>query len=372
MTPAGAGVTLFAVGTTDAQVTWRSLPAGPVVVSSGVRREVLEHRGGPGALTVDGLPPGRPFELTLAAGSSGSSVRLRGQTLQPPPGPEQGRIATISDLHIGERAFGYLQTIVEGAEVEPYPVRCTRAAIAEATAWGAELLVVKGDAADQSYPELWEQTAALLAEAPMPVLLLPGNHERKRRRTVEARTALAGSGFTVVDHNLVVRDLPGLRLLLADTATHGRDVGSVERFETSAVEAAAGAAGGVLLATHHHLARRPVYTELPFGIPKAQADRFLRSLGRVHPATLVTCGHTHRHRRDRVGPITVTTVGSVKDFPGVWAGYVVHEGGIVQTVRRVSEPSVLAWTDRSGRAMGGLYRHWTPGRLRDRCFALSW
>jgi hypothetical protein len=65
-------------------------------------------------------------------------------------------------------------------------------------------------------------------------------------------------------------------------------------------------------------------------------------------------------------------VGSVKDYPGVWAGYVIHEGGIVQTVRRTAEPSTVAWTDYSGRAMGGLYRYWTPGRLSDRCFTLRW
>ena len=62
----------------------------------------------------------------------------------------------------------------------------------------------------------------------------------------------------------------------------------------------------------------------------------------------------------------------MKDYPGVWAGYVVHDGGIVQTVRRVAEPSAMAWTEHSARAMGGIYRYWTPGRLDDRCFSLNW
>jgi 3',5'-cyclic AMP phosphodiesterase CpdA len=365
---------LFAVGTTDAQVTWRHLPPGTVTVESSTARVEVEHRGGPGTVTIGGLTPDAPFELAITLGGPGDRVvrRCNGATLPVPPGAERFRIATISDLHIGEQRFGYFHTIGEQGAVEPYPLRCARAAIAEATAWGAALLVVKGDAAHQSHPELWEQTAALLDEAPMPVVLLPGNHERKEQRTIESRRALAGTDITVADRTLSVLDVPGLRVLLADSTRHARDVGGLDGFRAEALTAAGEAPGGALMLMHHHLARRPVYTQLPFGVPKREADRFLSDLGRANPDTLVSCGHTHRHRRDQVGPVTVATVGSVKDYPGVWAGYVVHDGGIVQTVRRIAEPSTLAWTDFSGRAMGGLYRHWTPGRLSDRCFTLRW
>ena len=70
-------------------------------------------------------------------------------------------------------------------------------------------------------------------------------------------------------------------------------------------------------------------------------------MGGANPATLVTTGHTHRHRRRRHGPVVVTEVGSVKDHPGTWAGYLVYEGGIVQTVRRIMDPTALAWTERT-------------------------
>ena len=43
----------------------------------------------------------------------------------------------------------------------------------------------------------------------------------------------------------------------------------------------------------------------------------------------------------------VTEVGSTKDHPGTWAGYLVYEGGIVQTVRRIMDPTALAWTERA-------------------------
>ena len=70
-------------------------------------------------------------------------------TLGPPPGRLLSRFATIGDCHIGEpirrrppavprpRTPGHL-------DLAPYAVRCARAAIAEAEAWGAELLVAKG------------------------------------------------------------------------------------------------------------------------------------------------------------------------------------------------------------------------------------
>ena len=86
----------------------------------------------------------------------------------------------------------------------------------------------------------------------------------------------------------------------------------------------------------------------------------------------VTSGHTHRHRRRRHGTAVITEVGSPKDFPGTWAGYVVHEGGIRQVVRRIARPDVLRWTERSAAAAFGLWCRWSPGTLDDRCFAHTW
>ena len=123
---------------------------------------------------------------------------------------------------------------------------------------------------------------------------------------------------------------------------------------------------------HQQPMRWPIPTYLPAGIPAAEAHRALTALGAANPRTLVTSGHTHRHRRRHVGPVTVTEVGSTKDFPGTWAGYEVHEGGIVQTVRRIAEPSCIRWTDHTRRAALGVWQLWAPGRLADRCFTRTW
>ena len=70
-------------------------------------------------------------------------------TLPAPPGRLLARFATVSDCHIGERWVGPLRRFHDPRPrppgLAPYPARCARAAIAEAEAWGAELLVAKGD-----------------------------------------------------------------------------------------------------------------------------------------------------------------------------------------------------------------------------------
>ena len=134
------------------------------------------------------------------------------------------------------------------------------------------------------------------------------------------------------------------------------------------------AAGGrpAMVALHHPLDRWPVPTHYPPGIPQAQGDRLVAELARANPATLVTAGHTHRNRRRRRGPLTLSEVGSTKDYPGQWAGYAVHEGGIRQVVRRIADPSVMAWTESTRRALGGVWGWWSPGRLSDRCWSLTW
>ena len=68
----------------------------------------------------------------------------------------------------------------------------------------------------------------------------------------------------------------------------------------------------------------------------------------------------------------VTEVGSPKDYPGTWGGYVVHEGGIRQVVRRIAEPDVIAWTEYTRRAVGGVWGLWSPGSLSDRCWSHTW
>lgn len=367
---------VFAVEDTTAQLTWSALGPGPVKMRAGDTSVEVEADGGPGAVVLSGLPVGAPVDIEVTGEGVPKPVRVSTRTLASPPGAELARLATIGDLHIGASAFGFRERMVEEVNdaVDLHPVRCTRAAVAEARAWGAGRLVVKGDLTHDGRPFQWDWIGPVLAGAGMPVHVVAGNHDRSPRRKVEPSEALRSYGLTNAEPVEVV-DLLGLRLLLADTCRterHGGTLTQAREPVLAALREAKAAKQPALLALHHQLQSNDHTQTWPPGIPKAEADEFLDRAAEANPALFVTSGHTHRHRRRHHGPVTLTQVGSTKDHPGVWAGYVVHEGGIRQVVRRVSEPSCIAWTDRTGDALCRLWRYLGAGRLKDRCFTEVW
>ncbi|HEX4978905.1 MAG TPA: metallophosphoesterase [Acidimicrobiales bacterium] len=297
----------------------------------------------------------------------------------PPPGRLLARIATISDLHLGEPAFGYLPRATEARDVHPhYTVRAARAAVAEAVAWGAELLVVKGDITWSARPAQWQRAEEVLRECPVPVAAVLGNHDVGSLGQ-PARPWLARAGVaTIVDGDRPVAhvDVGPLRIVLAHTPSgpHGRGrLPAGTREEVADAVGGAPADGGSLLVLHHYPDRSELPTRYPPGLQSADGKAMFESLAALdRPPTLVTCGHSHRNRRYRRSGIVVSEVGSTKDYPGVWAGYAIHEGGIRQVVRRIAAPDVTAWTERTGRTCLGCWRRWTPGRLGWRCFSLPW
>jgi Icc protein len=123
---------------------------------------------------------------------------------------------------------------------------------------------------------------------------------------------------------------------------------------------------------HHPPELRPYPTVYPPGIPYRVSIALLDAVAHANPSTFVTAGHRHRNRLYHYGGLTISEVGSTKDYPGVWAGYRVYEGGITQTVRRISRPDVLAWTEATRRAINGQWGLWAQGNLADRCFSLAW
>ncbi len=77
-------------------------------------------------------------------------------------------------------------------------------------------------------------------------------------------------------------------------------------------------------------------------------------------------GHTHRNRVRRIsatGDVPWVEVACVKDFPGAWAEYRVHEGGILQVFHRISTPDALAWSEKTRDMYGGLYEMYAFGSL---------
>lgn len=378
-------VQVFAVEDTKVQLTWRGLRRGDlrfrVAGDDGrsIAAEVSLHAaGGPGAVVLSGLPAGRPFAIEVggpALGDGGPRVVLPGRTLDPLPGEELTRVGTISDLHLGTRVFGKLGTIGEDPTPDVHhPERCTGAALVEAASWGARRVVAKGDLTNKGQVYQWRRYADLVAASPVPVDAVPGNHDRAFREGqpgLAPEDAAPAFGLEMA-LPILVRDLPGLRLVLVDSTTDRRDGGRLHHHLDDVLDAVADAAPDthVLVALHHQLHRQITAEGLPVGIGRRESVDFLDRLDATGRRVLVTSGHTHRHRRWDRGRVTATQVGSTKDYPGVWAGYVVTEGGLRQVVRRVGRPDCLRWTDHTRRAAAGAWRWIAPGPLASRCFNL--
>jgi 3',5'-cyclic-AMP phosphodiesterase len=359
-------VEVFAVDTSSVQVTWRGAPDGPVVVRIADRQSTAASTAGAGVVELGGLEADTDHRVEVTTPER--TWRLRARTLALPSGPRLARVATVSDLHMGEERFGLLFGLTDDpAHSEPHTLRCARAAVVEAVAWGAELLVVKGDLTHAGKPEQWEMLDRFLAGIPIPVLLMVGNHD-DHPRGIGAAAALADRGHERAP--VRVHDHGGIRILLVDTSRPGRGRGAIGE-ETAAVAARHAAAwdGPLLVCTHHHLERLPFTWFWPPGVRKREADHFLTMLAGANGRALVTSGHTHRHRLHRRA-VPVSEVGSPKDFPGVWAGYDLHEDAVVQVVRRVADPACLPWTESCRRAAGGWWGRWSPGTLDQRCFTL--
>jgi 3',5'-cyclic-AMP phosphodiesterase len=430
---------VFAVEDTCVQLTWSAMGPERCVIGVGPQartvrasppawlhqrglpsRRLSRLPGGPGAVVIDGLAPGVTYDVWVAPAvgpgpgatredtgpevpSSARQVVAQVTTLTPPPGRLLCRFASVSDVHIGDRRFGWGGRIREGSELGGPSARlCLEAAVAEATAWGAELMAARGDLTHNSAAEQFDLAARTLTGTGLPAVGVLGNHDVRRRAN---GVALSAPGGLVVTDDVAYHDLPGIRLVLAHSPlvtnhrgdlppariariaelcgeapptsaaapARGASAGSATARAVTAGPATADGPGMAAVILHHPLNRRSQWlSAYPPGVPEDQSARLTAALLEANPSTVVLAGHRHRNRKYQVGGITMAEVGSTKDYPGSWAGYAVYEGGIRQVIRRVAAPPALAWTEATGRSLGGQWARWTPGRLDDRCWVAAW
>jgi 3',5'-cyclic-AMP phosphodiesterase len=325
--------------------------------------EVVAHcPAGPGAparvVRLEGLVPRQELEV------EGEVIR----TLDRPPGELLCTVATVNDLHFGETVCGVIDGMggfpalsVEPGET-PYPELMNDAAVAEISEIGPDAVVAKGDLSDAGRPdELASYQSRYQPAFGVRLHTMVGNHD-----VTFGPTSVAAGPREVV--------LPGVRLALLDTtipreATGAIDVGQLEWLD----ELASRAREPVLVMGHHHIwdpgsrTRSDAY----FGVRPDDSERLVEVVARRHGIVAYLSGHTHRNRVRRFEAtkgVPFVEVASVKDYPGVWAEYRVHEGGIVQLVRRCSSPAALAWTERTRSLFGGTYPQYAFGVVEDRCF----
>jgi 3',5'-cyclic AMP phosphodiesterase CpdA len=323
---------------------------------------------------VTGLQPDTDYDVTVRVPGRRRHPVGVVRTLPSGPGRLLGRFATVSDCHIGERRVGLLGRLHDPAPrppgLRPYTERTLSAALAEATSWGAERIIAKGDLTQHSKAGEAESVGKILAASCVPVHAVLGNHDV--RAPVDVAGILSRQGVTAHRGASSV-DLRGVRIVFGHSPVPGLHGGRLEADHLEELTClVAEAPGPAVVVLHHPPRRHRINTSYPPAVSHQDSTALAEALAAANRNTVVLAGHTHRNRHYRVGGVDVAEVGSTKDYPGQWAGYSIYEGGVRQVVYRTRSRDTIAWTEMTRLALGGVWGWWSPGRLTDRCWTLEW
>lgn len=293
------------------------------------------------------------------------------RTLPALPGERLTTVATVNDVHFGETVCGLIEGD-EGPESgpvftsepgePPYPETMNDAVAEEIEAASPDAIVVKGDLTNDGIDEEYQAFLRCYGRFGDRLTHVRGNHDSYR-----------GQSYAAGTREVV---LPGVILAVLDTTKPFAASGWVPAEQLEWLdELAARADRPVLVFGHHHpwppgSARR---SETYFGINPSDSERLVDVVARRPRIAGYFAGHTHRNRVRRfaeTGEVPWVEVASVKDYPGAWAEYRVHDGGIAQIVHRARRPDALRWTERTRHMFGGLYWEYALGPLGARCFLL--
>jgi 3',5'-cyclic-AMP phosphodiesterase len=283
----------------------------------------------------------------------------------PEPGELLSTIATVNDVHFGETVCGLTEGVDTGPVFssepgeDPYPEVMNRGAVGEIRALDPDAVIVKGDLTNGGTDA--EVDAFLACYAPLAdrMTWVRGNHESHK-------------GLQRGAVPVQVVDLPGVRVVLLDTSVEGVEWGGVTAAQLEELETLAAEADRPVLLMGHHHAWSPDSTERPetyFGINPTDSEALVAVVARQPRIVAQLAGHTHRNRVRRftaTGAVPWIEVSCVKDYPGAWAEYRVHEGGILQVFHRISTPEALAWSEQTRNMYEGLYAGYALGPVTDR------
>lgn len=196
------------------------------------------------------------------------------------------RIVQLSDLHVRPRgALAY-------GRVDPAPM--LEAAIGRVLSLSPlpDLVLATGDLTDRGTREEYALLREILSRLPMPVRLLPGNHDRRE----EMRGAMRALDPTIpaVGPMHRVLDAGGLRLLLLDSVIDGETDGELGAAGIGWLGTALreGAGRAALVAIHH--APFEVGIEGMDGIGLRDGAAMGDAIARHPEVEAVVCGHHHR------------------------------------------------------------------------------
>ena len=362
---------LFTVGPDEVVVTFRTDDEREVVTRVGDQGVVTQGRYH--SARVVGLDPGTTYALEVEGGGPATSPLLPSEvtTLVPPPGRLLATIATVNDVHFGETECGLLGTPEElgpvftaGADEDPYPEVMNRGAIDAIEALDPDAVLVKGDLTDRGTEEEYAAFLAAYSRLGSRMRHVRGNHDAMITESIAAN-----GPFTV--------DLEGVKLAVIDTVRPGTDRGRISHDQLEWLDDLAAASTTPVLVFGHHHPWDPSSAEREdtyFGVNPDDSEALCAVIARRDSIAGYFAGHTHRTRTRHFASardVPIVEIACVKDYPGAWAEYRVHEGGYVQLTRRIAAPSAMAWTEKTRGMFAGLYRDYALGDLRDRCFAYS-
>jgi 3',5'-cyclic-AMP phosphodiesterase len=213
-------------------------------------------------------------------------------------------LAQLTDLHIrepGRLAYGRLDTA-------PF-LRAAVQAI-EALPQRPDAVVLTGDLTDFGRAAEYAHLAGMLAPLPMPLYLLPGNHDDRRQlRRSFAQHAYLGDG-EFLQYSVSLGE-HGLRLLALDTVEPGAPHGRLcmKRLQWLADTLARHRGEPVVIAMHHPPFETGIGHMDRIGLLEG-ADALAEILAAHQSVERVICGHLHRTIYTRVGGAVVSTAPS--------------------------------------------------------------
>jgi len=156
-----------------------------------------------------------------------------------------------------------------------------------------DLMVASGDLVEDGKPEEYRRLQQMLARLPVPLCLMPGNHDRRAPlREVFGDHDYLGDSGRIHYH----RDVRGLRLIALDTVIEGRSGGDFDDTQLQWLDALLRDAPEqpALVFMHHP----PVPTGFSrmdsIAIDAPSAQRLGEVIARHAQVRAVLCGHVHR------------------------------------------------------------------------------
>lgn len=288
------------------------------------------------------------------------------RTLPTPAGKLLCTFATVNDVHFGETECGRIDDNPQGPIMRaepgerPYPHVMNEGAVEEISAGDHSAVIVKGDLTEDGRPEEFEAFRATYGVFGERLHTVRGNHDSYRDQN-----EYAGDKWI---------ELPGIAVALIDTSKPTETTGEITSVQFEWLDAQLGACTTpVIIMGHHQQWVEGPRSDDYFGLHPDCSDRLSDTCARHANVIAYTSGHTHRHRVRTMPRSRIPTVeiGCVKDFPGAWAEYRVHEGGVMQIVHRISTPGALSWSNRCRHLysdFGVDYQSYAMGTLHERCF----